>query len=469
MHNRVLRTNVQRAYFQIASVWYPFAVNISRIARWKHTQQSTSFAILYFSLWYYKLLLPTICVLLALLCWNPAIFDQPILGVFRSTAKQVDDSKIEQDAQLLGDEVDTLMGLSGEIASSADYIQPEEPAPSVAASLASTVTAPVTRSFAVQRAIASRISEHGRPIQLAAGDIADLHERFRNTCSGRSGNNARFRFVAILLLASIGTYFVSFATMARYGSFFIGVAFFGSYPLYKKSSFTRKLLDPQRTIFLGMPTNAQLYLSEMQSHPEWLVMVSAVAVKPELVEESAEPEVSDKEVTNSPPSSPVCKVKAPKRSWSSVLKTAIDLVEKSSEMATGQQPISFAQLRNTVRGQSQVVGSSVDSLACFAVYGTQRGHLSITATHLQFFAGIHFKRNEAPTPVASLEIKSISSIRKTQALQAVEGLGFQGVGDGLEIKLEDETVHHFKQVRRRDEAFLRLLLAGNLHRRWIIA
>jgi len=34
------------------------------------------------------------------------------------------------------------------------------------------------------------------------------------------------------------------------------------------------------------------------------------------------------------------------------IKTTIDLAEKSSEMATGQSPISFSRLRGVVRGDS---------------------------------------------------------------------------------------------------------------------
>lgn len=77
---------------------------------------------------------------------------------------------------------------------------------------------------------------------------------------------------------------------------------------------------------------------------------------------------------------------------------------------------------------------------CFANYETFRGNITITSEHVQFFKGVHLKRNEAPIPFASIEMRSIAKCRKIQAWQAAEGLGLQGVGDGLELVLDDGEV-----------------------------
>lgn len=77
---------------------------------------------------------------------------------------------------------------------------------------------------------------------------------------------------------------------------------------------------------------------------------------------------------------------------------------------------------------------------CFANYDSGKGNLTITADHIHFYRGIHIKRHEAPTPYASFELKLITAVKKIQSWQAADGLGLQGIGDGLEITLEDKTV-----------------------------
>ena len=147
----------------------------------------------------------------------------------------------------------------------------------------------------------------------------------------------RLKFAAIFAAISILLYFTTAHMLARCTSAFIGLALFGGQPFAKSNPELAKYLNLQRSLYLGVPTNAQLVFSQLQANPLLLSTIPEPKVKAETAEGQVEP----------PAPAPTSRA----AKFTGYFKTAVDLAERSSEMATGQKAISFANLRSLARGE----------------------------------------------------------------------------------------------------------------------
>lgn len=166
---------------------------------------------------------------------------------------------------------------------------------------------------------------------------------------------ARLQFAGVFASIGILFYFTSAYVLARCTSAAIGLLLFGLHPFLQANPTLFKYLDIQRTLFLHVPTNAQLSFAELQLNPTLFSTVPEPALKVETTEGTMAPPPL-------PPRSAAAKM-------TGFFKTAVDLAEKSSEMATGQQPISLSRLRKVVRGESL---PSEDTMGIFSLFPIHR-------------------------------------------------------------------------------------------------
>lgn len=161
-------------------------------------------------------------------------------------------------------------------------------------------------------------------------------------------SSPRLRFAIISASLGLALHFTSARVLSRAIGAIIGFSIFGMNLLQRRSLLTRKILDLQRSLWLGVPTNAQRLFQQACNDPSLLSTVP-------------EPKVTV-ETTGGPVSiSSISPTRAAK--LTGFFKTAVDLAESSSEMVTGQKPISLAKLKSVARGETLPPDSSVDAFS----------------------------------------------------------------------------------------------------------
>ena len=116
-------------------------------------------------------------------------------------------------------------------------------------------------------------STYGVVSQVAAGDVADFHEKIKNLLLWRNPRASQ-RTAIILLLISLLVTLVSPALVFKAFFFFCGITFFALMPLQTLYPRYRRALNPLWWAVLGAPTDAQwaiqLLRKRHRRYQEWL-------------------------------------------------------------------------------------------------------------------------------------------------------------------------------------------------------
>jgi len=116
-------------------------------------------------------------------------------------------------------------------------------------------------------------STYGVVSQVAAGDVADFHEKIKNLLLWRNPHASR-RTAVILLLISLLVTLVSPALVFKAFFFFCGITFFALMPLQTLYPRYRRALNPLWWAVLGAPTDAQWAIQLLRKrhlrYQEWL-------------------------------------------------------------------------------------------------------------------------------------------------------------------------------------------------------
>ncbi|WFD18978.1 hypothetical protein MCAP1_001191 [Malassezia caprae] len=121
-------------------------------------------------------------------------------------------------------------------------------------------------------------STYGVVSQVAAGDVADFHEKIKNLLLWRNPHASR-RTALILLLISLLVTLMSPALVFKTFFFFCGITFFALMPLQTLYPRYRRALNPLWWAVLGAPTDAQWAVQLLRKrhlrYQEWLHSVEA--------------------------------------------------------------------------------------------------------------------------------------------------------------------------------------------------
>ena len=153
----------------------------------------------------------------------------------------------------------------------------------------------------------------------------------------------RYKFALQLAGIALATVIFPSSILIRFTSFMIGFVFFFGSGIGKRYPQFAVAFDAQRTLFGGMPTDAQFFLQRLRAEP---ALLDALLLEIERSKDQRKTPMSA--TTASEPLTPSDAVKpkvSKSASFAKFINKALDVSEKGSEMLTGQKALNFAELR----------------------------------------------------------------------------------------------------------------------------
>lgn len=261
---------------------------------------------------------------------------------------------------------------------------------------------------------------YGVVSQVAAGDIADFHEKIKNILLWRNPTTSK----RTVLLLSIATAFVTFCsahTVFKTVMFGIGFTFFALLPLQAHYPRYRRPLNPLWWIVLGSPTDAQYavqLLRERHQQQQQRLQREQFPIQ----ENGATVPESDL------PSSPL------------------------SPMTAHEVRREETTEKNLAKDKTPMSNKRLGSFLC-QHHGVP-GHLVVTHTHL-YFSPLHIVHS-GKHYVTRLD--DVVGLRKTRSLRI-----WLWSSNGLKISRRNKRSLQFQNMSHRDDAFNVLLTFGSEH------
>ncbi|KAJ7487588.1 hypothetical protein B0H11DRAFT_1805241 [Mycena galericulata] len=454
-----LRLTTQRLYLAIQPTYGPFFASLLHLATWKKRQESAIYCIIFWTLWYYDLLLPCLFLRIIYSLARRKIFSYPTLTELRAHRQEIDR------ANEFGDELSTRFSASSSLGMKELWRLFK-----VFNKSKKTKVKKLAKDKTNQDPPESAVDDHDheqdmstvldsekenpeesdvkRAVLQSLTEIADLHERVKNIFIWRRPASSKTYGIVLILLFMI-TLFLPAKYLAKLTYFVGGFLFWHITPVIAALTPVERARFPPA--FADVPTDAE-YAMELISQR----VAAGLDVRParwsrnkHREKKEQEGGMAESEVVQRQGSQMKDKDVNWKK-WGERAAVGMTWAEDGKRIFTaGQWP------QNTTRAGSTEAYSSVETHTFPAQHTSAPGLITLTTDAL-FFTPLM-----ASTAKLAIPLTSLRGVKKKSSMFTALVITWVDVeGNGREEK--------FRWVGGRDELFLRLVGAAD-GKRWIKA
>ncbi|KAF8622483.1 hypothetical protein AX15_006999 [Amanita polypyramis BW_CC] len=441
-----LQLTMQRLYIVLEPAYRPFIVNLINLATWSNKQRSLTYCSIFWTLWWYNMLLPAFFLRILYSLIRRRIFSYPSYIELQEYHQRLDK------AAEIGDDLSarltsTTFGIRDIWKLYKHYVKPAKRSKGMDGSQVTANNVGLDQGTPMPDEAEERRRSIGMKSEIlySLNLIADFHERVKNLFIWRDPVSSRL-YGSIILSLFLLSYFIPVQYLSKLAYFCCGLLFWHITPIINAlSPGDRARLPPPLT---SVPTDIEFAMQIISER-----VTDGNAPKPSSVrqrpDERSVPSYSTSElVPNKKPNIGSRTQSDDRINWS----------KWGGRFAMGKTWASQQKHLIAARKMSGETASSSliteDSYSYPAQLRSTTGLVTITPNLLYFTPAM------STTPTFSIPLQALRSVKKRDMMMKLKGLRIKWM-DGTENEV------HLVWVGGRDELFVRLV--GHEGGRWIKA